>query len=223
MNRRSSPRAFRRLSIRFARKGETQSFSGQTTDLSTGGMFVLTPHPFPSGSRLRIEIGEGPRGFVIEGVVAHAHRLPPELRVLGRSGMGVRFLTIAELLAEAVPEFGRGTDRHTEAPPKDGVYVVRFDSVDTFLAALHTDVRHGGLFVPTRYPAEVATSVTIEIHPAPGEPAQLLRARVVHSVPASGLENRENLLAGMGVQFEDADAARAALQAVGEKLAAGGR
>jgi Tfp pilus assembly protein PilZ len=219
MNRRSSPRSFRRLSVRFGRKGETQTFSGQTTDLSTGGMFVLTPHPFPSGTRVRVEIGEGARGFVIEGVVAHAHRLAPELRALGRSGMGIRFLTIEELLTEAVPELGRSGGR-PEVPPKDGVYPVRFDSLETFSAAVRNDVRHGGLFVPTRYPAPVATTVTLEIHPPKGQPPLRLRAQVVHSVPATGLEERVNLLAGMGVQFEEADAARAALGALADQLEA---
>lgn len=219
MNRRTSLRTFRRLAIRFARKGESQTFSGHTTDLSTGGMFVLTPRPFPSGTRLRIEIGEGLQGFLIEGVVAHAHRLAPELRLLGRSGMGVRFLSIGELLAEAVPALA-GADGRAEPPPKDGTYVVCFDAPETFLAAYRNDVRHGGLFVPTRYPAEVAALVTLEIHPEPGRPAVKLRARVVHSVPATGLENRENLLAGMGVQFEDPDVARTTLGAAAEALEA---
>lgn len=223
MNRRSSPRTFRRLSVRFGRKGETQTFSGQTTDLSTGGMFILTPHPFPSGTRVRVEIGEGPRGFVIEGVVAHAHRLAPELRALGRSGMGIRFLTLEELLTEAVPELSR-TGGRNETPPKDGVYVVRFDALDSFLAAVRNDVRHGGLFVPTRYPAEVAAGVTLEIHPPGGSPPLRLRARVVHSVPATGLEDRGvNLLAGMGVQFEDAEAARTTLGALADRLEAARR
>jgi hypothetical protein len=106
MTRRNAVRRPRRLSVRFWKRGETASFVGHTTNISTTGMFLATNSPAPSGARVRIEVVERDRGFVVEGVVAHARKVRPELAKISESGMGIRFLTIGELVSELLPGSG---------------------------------------------------------------------------------------------------------------------
>jgi hypothetical protein len=102
---------------------------GYTTNISTTGMFVATNSPLASGARIRVELIDRDRGFMVEGVVAHAKKLQAELARLGQSGMGVRFLTVEELVRELMPagysgdmggdteEIPRETPRPQPAPP----------------------------------------------------------------------------------------------------------
>lgn len=103
MSRRRAPRRARRLQVRFWKPGEPHAFTGYTTNLSTTGMFVATNSPLPQGARIRIEVVERDRSFVMEGVVAHARRVRSELMRISQSGMGVRFLTVEELVRELLP------------------------------------------------------------------------------------------------------------------------
>jgi hypothetical protein len=80
------------------------------------GMFIATQNPYPPGTRLRVEVLEGQRGFVIEGVVAHARKIRGELMRLTQPGMGVRFLSIEELIRELIPA-GHGVEELPGAPP----------------------------------------------------------------------------------------------------------
>ena len=81
-------------------------------------MFVATNSPLASGARIRVELIDRDRGFMVEGVVAHAKKLQAELARLGQSGMGVRFLTVEELVRELMPG-GYGDDTE-EIPQDDG-------------------------------------------------------------------------------------------------------
>ncbi len=229
MNRRENERVVRRVPVRFTVRGEAaEPVRGYTTNISTGGMFISTGRPSESGKRLRIEVGEEGRDFTVEGLVAHSRRTAPELRVLGLTGMGVRFLTVAELVSELL---GGDPDRESgrqapalleESALGDGVFRLRFRSREHFLRVYRQDVVHGGLFVPTRQPAELSEPITLEVLvPLKDYPPLRLRARVVHRIPSGGGGSSANLLAGMGVQFEDPAAAFAALDPVVTRL--GGR
>jgi hypothetical protein len=66
-------------------------------------MFIATNSPVPSGSRIRVEVMDRDRGFTVEGLVAHARKMQPELARLTQSGMGVRFLSVEELVRELIP------------------------------------------------------------------------------------------------------------------------
>jgi hypothetical protein len=66
-------------------------------------MYIATNSPVPSGSRIRVEVIDRDRGFAVEGVVAHARKMQPELARLNQSGMGVRFLSVEELVRELIP------------------------------------------------------------------------------------------------------------------------
>ncbi|HEX2645467.1 MAG TPA: PilZ domain-containing protein [Thermoanaerobaculia bacterium] len=123
MSRRRAPRRARRLQVHFWRQGESHSFPGYTTNLSTTGMFIATNSPLPSGTRLRIEVLDLTRSFMLEGVVAHARKIRGELARVAQSGMGVRFLTVEELVRELLPiapgqteEIPAGPSAQAEAP-----------------------------------------------------------------------------------------------------------
>lgn len=103
MSRRRSVRRTRRLQVTFWRRGDPHGYPGFTTNISTTGMFVGTHNPFSQGTRLRIEVLDRERGFVVEGVVAHARRGSVDLGRLSPSGMGVRFLSVGDLVRELVP------------------------------------------------------------------------------------------------------------------------
>ncbi|MES1242118.1 MAG: PilZ domain-containing protein [Acidobacteriota bacterium] len=103
MTRRISPRRPRRVQVQFWKRDEPHAYPGYTTNISMTGMFVATRSPYPPGTRLRIEVLEGERGFVIEGMVAHARKVRGELMRLSTPGMGVRFMTVEELVRELIP------------------------------------------------------------------------------------------------------------------------
>lgn len=218
MNRRSSPRIPRRIQVLFQPRGETQAFRSYTSNLSETGMHIATRHTRPSGTRLRIELLDEPGGFVVEGVVAHAHAVHPELARALPPGIGVRFLTPGELVSELTgprlqPEAAR------PASP-EGVFPLHFVSLGQFLETYRRDIRVGGLFVPTRRPARLQTEVTIEVHPPDRTFAPIgLKARVVRrfgsplAVPA-GVEPR----IGMGVELLEPAAALESLRPIAEQI-----
>ena len=103
MTRRISPRRPRRVQVQFWKRGEPHAYPGYTTNISLTGMFIGTRSPFPPGTRLRIEVLEGDRGFMVEGVVAHARKVRGELMRMSQPGMGVRFLSVEDLVRELVP------------------------------------------------------------------------------------------------------------------------
>src|SRR5262245_59040209 len=103
MAKRRSVRRPRRVQVQFWRRGEHQAYPGYTTNISTTGMFLATNSPQPPGTRLRIEVIDGNHGFMVEGVVAHARKVHSDMMRLNHPGMGVRFLTVEELVRELIP------------------------------------------------------------------------------------------------------------------------
>jgi hypothetical protein len=81
------------------------------------GMFLATNSPQPPGVRLRIEVLEGDRGFVVEGVVAHARKVRGDMMRLTHPGMGVRFLGVDELVRELIPSIPGDAPGDTEEIP----------------------------------------------------------------------------------------------------------
>jgi Tfp pilus assembly protein PilZ len=110
----------RRLQVRFWPQGETHPRAAYTTNISATGMFVSTASPLPSGSRCRVEVIYETRGFMVEGVVVHAARVAPVLRQLKESGMGIRFLSIEDLMTELIPEIADQEPMHPTASPTHG-------------------------------------------------------------------------------------------------------
>ena len=152
------------------------------------------------GSRIRIEVGSGEHSFMTEAVVARVNKSTHALRP---SGMGVRFLSIEELIGELIPEIAsRATD---EPPPLPaGAYRLRFADRDQFLEVFRRDLSTGGLFIPTDKPAALNEVITVEISvEEPGVAPARLEARVVHRLDPDMPEGTGagNLMAGMGVEI----------------------
>lgn len=221
----------RRIAVRFWRAGEDRPSLGHTVNLSPRGMFIGTNRPPKSGERVRVEVVDPEKGFVVEGVVAHSHLVPPELRRVQEPGMGVRLLSSEELIRSVVataPEAAAATPQPKAAPtaqaepaaeaaPAGGAasYVVSFDGPEHYLGALRRDIQHGGLFVATRQPAELGKLVTLDLKlEGQGGWSERVAARVVQRYdPAERPDGpRAGETAGMGVEFVDRDATVARLR-----------
>lgn len=100
----------------FWRRGEPTAYIGYTTNISMTGMFIATNSPMAGGSRIRVEVVDRDRGFMVEGVVAHARKIRGDLARVSLSGMGVRFLTVEELVRELIPS-AVGTTEEIPAEP----------------------------------------------------------------------------------------------------------
>lgn len=204
-----SQRRPRRARVQFWKRGESEATTGFTSNVSTSGMFVGTNTPLPRGTRLRIEVLEPP-GLFLEGVVAHAVKVAPGLQRVRQSGMGIRFLRGDEVLAELLappppPPKAAPTPEPPppieEGPPKGSIYPVRFNDAQQLLDAFRRDLRNGGMFVVTKFPAPLNAKVTVEIVP-PGAGAHVRLAGAVTSVRIAA-ECRGSEAPGMGVLFDD--------------------
>jgi hypothetical protein len=116
MTRRRAVRRPRRVQVQFWKRGESHTYPGYTTNISTTGMFLATNSPQPPGARLRIEVLEGDRGFVVEGMVAHARKTRADMMRLSQSGMGIRFLGVEELVRELIPVLPGETEEIPAGP-----------------------------------------------------------------------------------------------------------
>lgn len=225
-DRRYSERTTRRVPVRFTPRGGTPRLrKGYTTNISEGGMFIAAASPYRSGTRLRLEVGEEGEAFAVEGRVVYSRKLAPELYKLGQSGMGIELLSVAELVQELLGQSVTEADEAAglgdaqETFRGDDVYRLRFPSVAELVRVYRKDVVHGGLFVPTRKPAELSAQITLEVElPAAGLEPLRLSARVVQRIDPEGAGARPNLLAGIGVQFEDQAAAKEEFEGAVEKL-----
>lgn len=209
-------RAQRRFRVSFWPRGSTDRHQGHTVNISTTGMFVATNRPLPPGTRVRVQVGPENRDFVLEAEVARALRVPQQFRRVQPSGMGLRFLSVAELVAELVPETvskppaARSTgSRSPRAPEEAGVYRLVFTDRQRLLGALESDIKTGWLFVPTREPAAVDEVVEVDLVVRGFESEALrLKARVVERFePGVGSDDQPNLLVGMGVQVSSFEGA----------------
>ena len=211
--RRGETRWPRHLPVRFGRAGEELNQVGFTTNLSTTGLFIATRSVVPPGTRVRLEVGRGGCSFMAEGMVARSLTVAHGLGGVRKPGIGVRFLDVVELLQEVVPELKQqGHEGDKEVPPSDGVYRVAFPDEETFRMAFGRDMATGGLFVPTRYPAKLHSQIQVEVSVTGSSriPVQV-EARVVHCFDPEGPEGETNLMAGMGVEFVNLQAAVAEL------------
>jgi hypothetical protein len=100
---------------------------GYTTNISMTGMFVATNSPMPPGARVRIEVVDRDRGFMVEGVVAHARKIRADLARVSQSGMGVRFLSVEELVRELIPAAYGQTEEIPQDPDRGSASATESD------------------------------------------------------------------------------------------------
>jgi Tfp pilus assembly protein PilZ len=230
MEERRYERTTRRLPVRFRSRDQPDEppRRGYTTNVSAGGMYVATSNPFPSGTVLRCQVGDEKNDVVLDGVVAHSHKIARELgTALGTGGMGVRLYSVRELLEQVNPA---GTARPEPEPAHEPspavpaspppaapapaasssegpVLPAEFSSSQAFSEVYHRDAAHGGLFVSTDEAHRLGEIVTVEVRVSGAEPVRLA-AQVVHRLGPGELPGGP---VGVGVQFLDREAARDAL------------
>lgn len=221
MERRSKRRFARRLQVSYWPEGDQHARQSYTTNISTTGAFIATNAPLAPGSRLRVEF-QGENSFFVEAVVSHAARVSTALQSIRSSGMGIRFLTISELISGLLPtsrdhdaaaiedtdhrttaDGGESTPRSAGGSERRHTYTVGFRNVAYLLEAIDNEIAFGGVFVPTNSPAGVHEDVRIALAlPAPIKRTVHAEATVV-TVSDTGSANSESTVNGMGVAFKD--------------------
>lgn len=222
--RREAPRHPRRIQVRFWADGGSHGTSGMTSNLSLRGAFISAPKVHPRGTRVRIELQRKDGPVVIEGEVAHAHRVPVELRALGTSGMGIRFLPPEDLVAPMLPaEMVEEPDDALEPNPEESeadgapaVFTVSFALASEFLQCYHRDLVNGGIFVRTERPRPIRSLIELEFDVPGREEPLSVRGRVVQVIePRSGEHPPHG---GMGVELLGLDDLLADLEPILERL-----
>jgi Tfp pilus assembly protein PilZ len=240
MNRRVSVRHPRRVQVAFWKQGDAEHcYSGYTSNMSVSGMFICTSTPLARGCRLRVEVLDNERGFIVEGVVTHGMKTPVQLQAVRQSGMGVRMLKVEELIAN----FLDGGVRHQHAmssqgamsavaqaqrpavappapapvpapkpsAPADRVFAVHFTAPEQFLVAYRREMQNGGLFVPAEEPAAQRERVLVRIHLPREDMAPVLLPACVVQTYAAHLNHG---VGGMAVEFENPSIAAEKLDGV---------
>lgn len=159
MEKRKAKRHARRLRVRFGdSKAEGFPFGGLTNDVSSTGMFVVTSHSSAPGSRLHFEVLlADQRPLYLEGVVARRVLVPPELRSVVRTGIGVRFLGGPELMGEFVPTM------RSASPIKSDPFKLTFRTPSEWKAAFEQDFRLGSANVVSEERVAPNTIVTLTL------------------------------------------------------------
>lgn len=184
MERRRERRYPRRLTVRYGERELNRA--GLTHDISASGVFVISQNLPPLDARIHMLISAGPeRSLYFEGVVRRHRVLPPLLRQIDHGGFGVRFLMPADLVRELVPKAASATD----------ALEVTFDSAEHLRRAVESEIRFGGVFVPTSAPFERDAPVTVELILEFAGRRFAFPAKVVQVITASAR--------GVGVTFDD--------------------
>ena len=115
-NRRHEERYARRIRVRFWKRGDpTKVHSGYTTNISLHGAFVQSTEPFPKHERIQMEFATDAGGFIGEAIVARSVVVPPELAKVKVGGMGLKFISIEQLMAEVMPFSSGPVESATQA------------------------------------------------------------------------------------------------------------
>jgi Tfp pilus assembly protein PilZ len=184
--------------VRFWVHGDEQPRTAFINDISTTGVFVTTAYPVPRGTEIRIEIIDGTVSYTVEAVVARRVWMAPDLRRLGPSGMGARFLSPDELVERLR---SRDAGRIQGSKQRDNHYLIALDDDRALLQTYASDLELGGLFIPTESPPPLNREILVDFRfPDNGE-VSTFPARVVQRVPPE--QGGQTLRAGMAVVFEN--------------------
>jgi Tfp pilus assembly protein PilZ len=204
--RRTARRFARRAQVRFWVHGDDEPRTAFINDISTTGVFVTTAYPVPRGTEIRIEIIDGASSYTVEAVVARRVWVAPDLRRLGPSGMGARFLSPDELV-QRLRE--RDTGRVEGAKQRNNHYLIALDDDRALLQTYAADLEMGGLFIPTESPPPLNREIQVDFRFPGGDEVATFPARVVQRVPP---DQGGALRAGMAVVFDDPAAVLARLR-----------
>jgi Tfp pilus assembly protein PilZ len=214
MDKRKSRRYKRRIQLRFWSLEERNPRKGFTLNVSTSGMFIASTAPFKAGTRIFVEIPSGSEKLVLQAVVRYAARVDPVLQKVKPSGMGIRLLTVEELMSEIL-KIRRSSEESTEGPGLDlaipesaeleGVVLTfTFETPHELANTFQRDLKHGGLFVPTAEAVEEDDQVVVEFlfDWDPGSAVQTQASVIKKFAAAEGSATGETV-SGVGVAFSD--------------------
>jgi Tfp pilus assembly protein PilZ len=193
--------------VRFWVHGDDEPRTAFINDISTTGVFVTTAYPVPRGTEITIEIIDGNTSYTVEAVVARRVWVAPDLRRLGPSGMGARFLSPDELV-DRLRE--RETGRVRASKQQDDRYLIALDDDRALLQTYAADLELGGLFIPTESPPPLNREIMVDFRFPGSDEVTTFPARVVQRVPID--QGGGRLRAGMAVAFEDPGAVLAQLR-----------
>jgi type IV pilus assembly protein PilZ len=214
--------------IRFA----TQNAAVQTTtrELSARGVFVRCLEPPAQGTSISMKLYLPGRrdGLEVQGVVrevmsggdagfwAEFQRLgPAEEREIGEmlarreraaAAKPIGAIAVQPMAAEAAHRAQPAAvdDARRSFPRVPARFAVRFGTVQDFVLEYAANISAGGVFVQSEDPLPLNSIIRVEMElPGGGAPVPA-RAVVVHRVTREEA-NARGVLAGMGVQFMDAD------------------
>lgn len=172
--RRKARRFGRRLTVRWGETGFEHS--GFTQDVSSSGMFVVSGALPEVGQRVHLQVHlTATQAIHFEGRVERHKQAPRALQSLARTGFGVRFVPLEELVADILPQL--------RAAPLE----LACETAVQAKALVDEQLRRGGLFVPTQLsPArDEALTVLLKLTFAQAEVA--LDGRVMQVMPGAGV------------------------------------
>lgn len=202
--------------IRFA----TRNAAVQTTtrELSQSGVLVRCLEPPALGTQIsmRLYLPGSADGLQVQGVVREVTRPQEE------AGFWAEFSGIESHQRAQIAEVLARRARASEAKPIGAIHVqplddprrafprltarfaVRFATVQDFVLEYAANISAGGVFVQTEAPPPLKTIVRVEMELPGGGEMVPARCVVVHRVTPEEAAAR-GTIAGMGVQFMDAD------------------
>ena len=203
--------------IRFA----TKNAAVQTTtrELSARGVFVRCLEPPAQGTSISMKLYLPGRrdGLEVSGVVrevmsggdagfwAEFERLgPAEEREIGEMLARRERAASAKPIGSIAVQPLQTDDARRSFPRVQTRFAVRFGTVQDFVLEYAANISAGGVFVQSEEPLPLNSIVRVEMELPGGGPPVPARAVVVHRVTREEA-NQRGVLAGMGVQFMDAD------------------
>ncbi len=130
---------------------DDEELSGFSADLSSTGAFFETQKRLEVGTAYHLEFTLETGSFFAECVVARVLRASRQVQPVVKSGAGLRFLGIAEVVRELQGENKR-----------DGLEVDLQDR-DQLELIYERDIRRGGLFLPTDQELELGQTIRVEL------------------------------------------------------------
>ncbi len=119
----------KRLMVELWDHGSGRKVTGFTTNISATGMYVATRTVVPAGTRVRVQFKHHDTFLAAEAEIVRVLKQPLELRGIQSDGVGVRFLSVAELVGDLLggvavreqkPSVRPSAPAPNERPPADG-------------------------------------------------------------------------------------------------------
>ena len=214
MDKRRSPRYKRRIQLRFWSLDDRNPRKGFTHNVSVTGMFVASSVPFKPGTRIFVEIPTTSEKLILQAEVRYSARVDPMLQKVKSSGMGIRFLTVEELMSELLKikkpppgeehETGEEVEAEETEKLQGPVLELHYATPRDLANAFERDIKYGGLFVPTNEAVEEDDKVVVEFD-FDWDPSLAIKvqATVIKKFAAAEGSATGEAVSGVGVAFSD--------------------